>query len=113
MIFLTSSFIIINKSQVMKSLRTNKIGLRKLIRFKTTTEKSNDEPPIPLPVTCCGSGCQNCVWIEYAENIQIFYKNKYSDSKAGLLKALEEIEKLEDENIKSFLKMEINSKLKN
>ena len=75
--------------------------------------RNKDEiPTIPEGVACCGSGCQNCVWLVYAEKILDYYGNNYTSSNEGIAKALSEIEKLNDENLKTFLRMELRMKMK-
>lgn len=78
----------------------------------TTSSTHYDEPVIPDEVLCCGSGCQNCVWLTYAEEMLKYYEKKALSSDDGIKKVLSEVEKLSDENLKSFLLMEIRMKTK-
>lgn len=71
------------------------------IIFKDQQKSSPEPPPLNL---CCMSGCANCVWLKYTEELIAFYKS----SDEGVEKALEAIERdIEDINLKSYLKMEI------
>jgi len=54
-------------------------------------------PPEP-PTTCCMTGCQNCVWIRYAEELTEYYKD------GGEL-AKHAIDQISDESIKTFIRM--------
>ncbi|NXO45360.1 OXLD1 protein, partial [Locustella ochotensis] len=58
--------------------------------------------PVPPPPThCCGTGCPNCVWLSYVEELLERHRD-------GGARALEAVERhVEDENIKMILRMEI------
>lgn len=58
-----------------------------------------------MPMTCCMSGCANCVWINYAVELTEYMKD-------GGEKAKKEIEeKVEDHSLKVFLKMQVNEEI--
>ncbi|NWV60631.1 OXLD1 protein, partial [Malurus elegans] len=64
-------------------------------------------PPVPPPPThCCGTGCPNCVWVAYVEELL----EQHQDGGAQALEAVEQ--HVEDENIKMILRMEIRLRSK-
>ncbi|XP_049540877.1 oxidoreductase-like domain-containing protein 1 [Anopheles darlingi] len=68
----------------------------------TKTTDSIPELP-PEPTTCCMSGCQNCVWIQYAAEL-----TKILDD--GGEKAREIVlQRIEDPSLKMFLRMELQN----
>ena len=59
-------------------------------------------PPPDPPLDCCMSGCANCVWIQYCEDL----KHYFADG-AGNDIAREAIDNIENEGLKMFLKVEL------
>ena len=67
-------------------------------------------PPPELPTTCCMSGCANCVWLDYAEDMVKYYKKR--GDKVPKDKILKEIEShLSDPMVKAFVLLELKFKL--
>ncbi|EFN84909.1 Uncharacterized protein C17orf90 [Harpegnathos saltator] len=67
----------------------------------------DDAKEIPVddlaePTNCCMSGCANCVWIQYAERLSSKIDNT---SDVNLQAAI--LERVQDPNMKAFLKMEL------
>ena len=74
--------------------------------------RCSQPPEMLTEIVCCGNGCQNCVWLTHAEKLLEFYDSKKSINNDEIQNALKEIEKLSDENLKCFLRMELKMKLK-
>lgn len=65
-------------------------------------EETDVELP-PEPTDCCMSGCQNCVWIVYAETLTKMYDDGGEKAKKIILA------RIQDPTMKVFLKMELSS----
>lgn len=59
-------------------------------------------PPPEPPVDCCMSGCANCVWIQYAEELKQYYSLDEGNERAK--KAIEQID---NPGLQMFLKFEL------
>ena len=71
---------------------------------------SDDAPP-PPPTTCCMSGCANCVWLDYAEEVVRFYRRRGEDMDEAALMA--EVDRgLDDEMVKAFVRTEVRAMVK-
>lgn len=63
-------------------------------------------PKLPEePTTCCMRGCANCVWIEYAEEVQSILDGSDNEKIAQMV-----LDKIKDPNLRTFLTMELKSK---
>lgn len=69
-------------------------------------KQSTKLPPSPPPEgLCCGSGCDRCVWVIYAEELATYYND-------GGEKAFEALKLVPDSNVREFLKMDLKLRLK-
>lgn len=78
--------------------------IRQMVCIRTASSK----PPPKLPeepTTCCMSGCANCVWIEYAEQVKSILAGSDSKQVSQMI-----LDKIQDPNMKAFLSMELKSK---
>lgn len=87
------------------------------VRIESIRNKSDDKTKIrvkpEVPLACCGSGCSNCVWLQYADDLVKYYNDNFGKSDEGIKEAIKEIEKLDDVNLRSYLIMELWMRLKN
>lgn len=76
---------------------------QKVVRFEVEEEEQEEDVDIHLPdppTTCCMSGCANCVWIEYAKELAVLYKD-------GGQAAEKVMKAIEDPSLKIFLSLEL------
>lgn len=74
----------------------------------TVDHDSNEESELKLPeapVSCCMSGCSNCVWITYAEEMAKLYRDGGDKARTIINK------EVTDPCLKAFLLMELKYKL--
>ena len=57
------------------------------------------------PTDCCMSGCANCVWIRYAEQLAVLYADRDTAAK-------ETLTSIKDPNLRAFVELELKIKLK-
>jgi len=95
--------------------------LKNMVNYESTSFDGDSDiafPSPPDPNTCCGSGCQNCVWIMYTETIE-----QYVRKQGAPMRTREELDRLKsrivaemesqvsDLSMRAFLSMEIRSLL--
>ena len=72
-------------------------------------EEAGAGGPPSLPGTCCMSGCANCVWLDYAEEMVKYYETLGKKMELSeLLNTLDD--NVDDPMVKAFLTMELKSK---
>ena len=87
-----------HKESAEKSVENSEKSVIQIIK----DEESDVELP-PEPTDCCMSGCQNCVWIVYAETLTKMYDDGGEKAKKIILT------RIQDPTMKVFLKMELSS----
>ncbi|CAD5219328.1 unnamed protein product [Bursaphelenchus okinawaensis] len=83
-------------------------------RYKELKTPVFPEPPDPN--LCCGSGCQNCVWIEYAQKVGDYFDTHPEGNNLSIQQRRDKIQRLLDENIadpslRAYLSIEAKMKL--
>lgn len=74
------------------------------IEDQQKTDDSLSIEEITEPTNCCMSGCNNCVWIQYAEKLSNSLENSNLDVQKQIM------EKIQDPNMRAFLSMELRSR---
>lgn len=89
----------------MKSISITGLLSKDNSKIDINQPPTNVHPTPPPDGLCCGSGCQKCVWYVYAEELLDYHKD-------GGKKALEALKDVPDPNIREFLKMELQIRIK-
>lgn len=71
---------------------------------KETLNDSSTVDDLTEPTNCCMSGCANCVWISYAEQLS----GIIGTSDVNLQTAI--LERVQDPNMRAFLTMELRNR---
>lgn len=72
-------------------------------KCRQSKEIALEKFPLPeVPTNCCMTGCPNCVWLKFSEDMMKF-------STEGGANARKLIEGIEDESLKTFLLLELDS----
>ena len=97
-------------SLLMRKLILSQTSQRLQILFRRLYSTEAGQPPPELPTTCCMSGCANCVWLDYAEDMVKYYQKR--GDKVPKDKILQEINShLSDPMVKAFVLLELKFKL--
>ena len=92
----------------MKVFNTLRILLTRSPRFYAAFSSKSRSPPEPPPAElCCMSGCANCVWVTYAEELVKFYGE--GKDKAAVMKDVSK--HIEDPSLREFVKLELKTRL--
>lgn len=77
---------------------------KSVIVLANKNHKNSNKKQIPSPpTTCCMSGCANCVYIAYAEEVTKIFSDGGQLAKEIIL------ENIDDPNMKCFLSMELRN----
>ena len=80
------------------------------VEVKEVQEHKEAGPPA-LPTDCCNSGCANCVWLDYSEEVVSYYRRQ------GRGVALEDLlqtvsKNVDDPMVRAFVQMELRGRFK-
>ena len=62
-------------------------------RFSTTTEQGEGEdasskPRAPPDDLCCGEGCESCVWLQYLDDLEQYYRTRTANGDSTTMPGL-------------------------
>ncbi|XP_068084503.1 oxidoreductase-like domain-containing protein 1 [Anabrus simplex] len=98
-----------NKNGISEDSKNKNQASEEATKHEEETDKpGNEEASIAdklpeEPTTCCMSGCSNCVWIKYAEEISKHFVDGGEQARKIIL------ERVQDPNMRAFLLLELKS----
>ena len=94
--------------------KSSLLGSIELIISASTDAKAAHFPDAPPAELCCGSGCSNCIWVQYADDVMAYVKTLPLHN--GIIEKQKKMvrdcinEHVADENLRAFLLMEVEAK---
>jgi Oxidoreductase-like protein, N-terminal len=66
------------------------------------------------PTTCCGRGCQNCVWLQYLDELEEWQQSQQEADAKEVATSNEQkiLDAIDDPSVRAFVQLEMKLKKK-